>query len=179
MARTGGPGGIAPLSTPGSDKPRAVGDDLPLDFTDLPSDRMVEPAELNPEGHRDASDVAAAEDRVAPGHRDERADRVRDVADQRADFRVPGLPDPLHHCQCEVLFAGEQMVQGTSRVTGLRCHSLQDQVGVPVAGEAARRCLQQGALGLGAPVGLGPSSGLGRGRFHVASHTDTYVCYMI
>ena len=58
--------------------------------------------------------------------------------------------------------------------------ALQDQVRVPVPGEAARRGLQQGALGLGAPVGLGPSSGPGasRGRRHVASHTDMRVCYL-
>ena len=116
-------------STPGGHEPRAVGDELPLDFTDLPSDRMVvAPAELNSEGHHHTSDVAAAENRVAPGHRYERADRVRDVADQRAHFRVPGLPDPFRHRQREVLFAGEEVVQGTSRVTGLRRHSLQDQV---------------------------------------------------
>ena len=139
---------------------------------------MVLRAELDPEGDHHAGDVAAAEDRVAPGHRDERANRVRDIAEQRPHLRIPGLPDPFHHRQCEVLFAGKQVVQGASRVAGLRCHSLQDQAGVPVAGEAARRGLQQGAMGLGAPVSLGPSSGLGRGTGQVDSHTDMSVCYI-
>ena len=58
-------------------------------------------------------------------------------------------------------------------------HPFQDQVGVPVPGQATRRRLQQGAPGLGAPVGLGPSSGPGAecARGHVASHTDMHVCY--
>src|SRR5215510_5975180 len=59
-----------PASAPGSYQPRAVGDELPPDLIDLPSHRMVLPAELHPEGHHHAGHVVAAEDCVAPGHRD-------------------------------------------------------------------------------------------------------------
>jgi hypothetical protein len=152
---------------------------LPLDVPDLPTDRMVAPAELNPEGHHHAGNVTAAEDGVASSHCDERSDRVVDVTDEGADFRVPRLSDPVDDTEGEVFLAGEEVVQGTSRVAGLGGNSFEDQVGVPIPREAARRCFQQGVPGVGAALRLRPSRSTPDGRCgqrHASQPTDMNVC---
>jgi hypothetical protein len=115
---------------------------------------------------------------MAPGDGEERGDRVGPRVEERADLGVPGLPDPLHDGQRELLLAGEEVVERAAGVSRLRGHAFEDQVGVPVLRQAAGGRLQQGVPGAGAPFGLAPPGRLGRrrGRSHMDSHTDMHVC---
>lgn len=89
-----GPWWDGAASASGRDELLAVGDQLPLDVTDAPSDRVVLAAELEPERDHHPCDVASAEDGVAPGHRDERAVLERAPVSRRNArrlWRVLGL----------------------------------------------------------------------------------------
>ena len=99
---------------------------------------MVAAAELDPERHRHARDVAAAEHRVAAGHHDHGRDRVLLARGGLAHLALPGLVGPSEHGQREVLLALELVVEGAARVSGVARHLLEHEVAVAVAREAAR-----------------------------------------
>ena len=168
-----------PVAAPGGDEPGAVGDEPTPDSLDRPPNGMILPAKFDAEGRHDAGDVTATEDGVAPRHGDERADWVGVIGEPIAHFRVPGLLDPRHHRQRQILLVGEEVIQGSARIAGLACHALQHQVGVPVAGQPTCRCLQQRAPRPGAPIGLGRPTLLRGGLCcrHLAPHTCMCVCY--
>src|SRR5215218_4196523 len=82
------------VSPPGVDQANEPLDEPFLDPLELAPDRMVPAAELDPQGRRDAGDIATAEDGVTAGHREQRGDGVGFAACLLAHFLPPGLVGP-------------------------------------------------------------------------------------
>jgi hypothetical protein len=116
---------------------------------------VVLTAELDPERHDDAGDVAPAVDGVTAGQREQRSHRIGLLLGRPTDLAPPGLVDPLEHRQGQILLVLELVIQGAARVAGLAGHLLEHQVAVAVAGQAPRGRLEQRAPAAGAPLSLG------------------------
>ena len=144
-----------PVPAPRVDQAGAALDQRFGDPLELAPDRMVLTAELEPQRHRDAGDVAPAEDGVTARQRDQRGDRIGLLARRAADLAPPRLVDPLDHRQGEVLLVLELVVERAARVAGVARHLLEDEVAVAVAREAPRGRLEQGAARACAALGLG------------------------
>jgi hypothetical protein len=121
----------------------------------LARDRVVPAAELEPQRHHHAGDVAAAEDRVPARQRDQRGGRVGLPVDRRAHLAPPGLVHPPEHSQRQVLLAPELVVEGAAGVARLLSHLLEHQVAVAAARQASCGRLEQGAPRPGTSLGLG------------------------
>src|SRR5262249_53330295 len=136
------------------DQARAAADERLGHPLDLAAERVVLAAELEPQRDRDAGDVAPAEDRVAPGKREERRDRVGLRVDDLADLLAPRLVDPLEDRAREVLLVLELVIEGAARVAGVTRDLLEDEVAVAVARQPARGGLEQRAAAACAALGL-------------------------
>ena len=106
---------------------------------------MVLAAELDPQRHHDAGDVAPAEDGVTARQREQLGDRIRLLLGRLTDLARPVLVDPPDHGQGQVLLVLELVVERTARVAGLPRDLLEHEVAVAVAGEAPGGRLEQGA----------------------------------
>src|SRR5215211_518873 len=99
---------------------------------------MVLAAELDPQGHHDASDVAPAKDGVTTRQGNQFSDRVWLLLGRQTDLAGPVLIHPLDHRQGEAPLVLELVIERSARVAGLARHLLEDEVAVAVAGETPR-----------------------------------------
>jgi hypothetical protein len=104
---------------------------------------MVLAAELDPEGHHDAGDVASAVDGVTAGQRQQRGDRIRLLLGRCTHLAPPGLVDPVEDRQGQIFLVLELVVEGAAGIASLAGHLFEHQVAVAVAGQASCGRLQQ------------------------------------
>ena len=145
----------------------------------LAPDRVVLAAELEPQRHRDARDVASAQDGVAACEGDQRGDRIGLLVGPFTHFAPPGLLRPPHHRQGQILLVLELVVQRAARVARLARHVLEHEVAVAVAREAARGRLEQCTAGTGAPLGLCATGPRRFGLPNRAFRTYMHVCRIL
>ena len=93
---------------------------------------MALTAELDSEGHRHARDVPPAENGVAPGHREQRGDRVGFPIGRFAHLVPPRLVGPVDDGERQIFLALELVIQRAACVAGLARHLLEDKVAVAV-----------------------------------------------
>src|ERR1700724_1218363 len=116
---------------------------------------MVLPAELEPERHRDASNVSPAVDGVTTRQGDQRTDRIGLFVHQPTDFAPPRLVDPLDHSSGQILLVLELVIEGAACVARFARYLFEHEVAVAVAREAPRGRLKQRAPRASAPLSLG------------------------
>src|SRR4051812_15476808 len=99
---------------------------------------MVLTAELDPQRHHYAGDVAPAVDRVTTRQGDQRSDGIALLPGRRIHLAPPGLVDPLDHGQGQLLLVLELVIQGAARVARLARHLFEHEVAVAIARETPR-----------------------------------------
>jgi hypothetical protein len=114
---------------------------------------------------------------VAARDREQRLDRIGQLGRGAPDLGGPGLVDPRHDGQRQVVLAGEQVIQRAPGVAGVAGHPFEHQVGVAVLGQPAGGGLEERGAALRAPVRLRAARGLCRGH-HINIPTDMYACYV-
>jgi hypothetical protein len=147
-------GGNRPHPAAGVDQAGAALHEPLGDPLEVTPDGVILTAELEPEGHRHAGDVAPAVNGVAARESEQRSSRIGLLVDEPADLLSPCLVDPIDHRQGEILLVPELVIERSAGVAGLARHFLQVEVAVAVARESARGSLEQGAARAPAPLRL-------------------------
>ena len=151
---SGGAGGDGPVSAAGADQAGDAFDGPVHDLLDLPPDRMLLAAELDPQGHHHAGDVSPAEDGVSPRQGEQLGDRIGLLPGGLTDVAHPVLIDPVDHRQRKVGLVLELVIERAARVARLAGHLLEPQVAVAVAGQPPGGRLEECASRAGAPLRL-------------------------
>lgn len=127
-------GGDRPRPAPRADESGAALDQRFGDPPELTTHGVILTAELEPQRHRHAGDIAPAVHGMPARKGDQRQDRVRLLFDEPADLVPPRLIDPLDHGQGKILLVLELVIERPAGVTGLTRHLLEDVWALPTPG---------------------------------------------
>ncbi len=108
---------------------------------------MILTAELEPQCHRHAGDVAPAVDGMTTRKGDQREDWIGLLFDEPADLEPPRLIDPLDHGEGKVFLVPELVTERATGIAGFACHLLEHEVAVAVARKAPLRPTRAGRCG--------------------------------